>query len=92
MVLAGIHMKGIYQHYKGNFYKVVGIAWDHSDQKKAIVIYNKCTKDGIYTRIKNERTEFFVNQPFFRDLHEFKEIVINKEEVEVERFKFIKNG
>lgn len=36
---------GRYQHYKGNFYEVVDIAW-HSETEEELVVYRKLYGDG----------------------------------------------
>lgn len=91
MIENRVKIGGIYLHYKGNYYKVQTLAWDCNTQdlKKAIVIYNRCEADGIYKRIGNERTGFYVSQPFYRKLEEFQEIVTNNKGEQVPRFKLI---
>lgn len=86
-----IKIGGVYQHYKDNYYRVQTLAWDCNDQdiEKAIVVYNKCDVNGLYVRIGNERTGFYVNQPFYRNLNEFQEIVTNNKGEQVPRFKLI---
>jgi hypothetical protein len=88
----GIAIYGVYQHYKNKgFYKVVGIAYSCENTNNRIVIYNKCDENGIYKRIENERTGYIVAQPFYRELEEFKEVVINDKVELVPRFTFIKH-
>lgn len=94
MIREKVEIGGIYLHYKGNFYKVQTLAWNCNDQdmSKAIVVYNKCEVNGLYKRIGNEKTEFYVNQPFYRSLNEFQEnIIVNNDGVEtlVPRFKLV---
>lgn len=95
MKIEKVKVGGIYLHYKGNYYRVQTLAWDCNTQKieKAIVVYNKCESNGLYKRIGNEKTGFYVNQPFYRNLNEFQEnVIVNEDGVEtmVPRFKLIK--
>lgn len=88
MIKEGIHINAIYQHYKGDYYRVKDIAFHHSDDKD-IVIYNKCDINGIYISIRNN--EVIVEQPFYREIYDFKAEVRHPQTQEfVKRFKFIK--
>jgi hypothetical protein len=41
--------KGIYKHYKGNLYRVVGIA-THSETLEKLVVYEPVEKPGYWVR------------------------------------------
>lgn len=80
----GIIINGIYQHYKGDYYKIVDVAYHHEDGKGlAIVIYYKCDENGIFKSIReldldfssNSNGEKIISQPFWRLLDEFNDIV-----------------
>lgn len=98
MIKEGIHINGIYRHYKGNYYKIEAIAYNHEDQEP-IVIYSKCNQYGIYISIRKEDGSPRINQPFYRNVKEFKQFVNGKRGFwnsilgvrhDMERFKFIK--
>lgn len=83
---------GIYQHYKGDFYKLLLISFDRDDQNKAIVIYNKCDENGVFKSIRNKNKEYeeIIRQPFYADIDVFTEIVPSFNNEYVQRFKLIK--
>ncbi len=62
-----ININGIYKHYKGNCYKVLGIIWNaQTDDRIPWVLYQ-----GLYNH------PFFGNYPIFmRSLEQFLEVVI----------------
>lgn len=43
----------IYQHYKGNYYRTIQIAYDRDSQNKAIISYHRCDENGIFKSIRN---------------------------------------
>jgi hypothetical protein len=98
----GIIINGIYQHYKGDYYLVVDVAYHHEDAEKlAVVIYQKCDENGIFKSIRKPNSiEDTVGQPFWRLVNEFKHkikihdpIANNPTKFNViykERFNFIK--
>lgn len=97
MIKEGIHINGIYQHYKEGFYKIIDIAYHHEDLSKySIVIYHRCDEHGVYKCLKiirNSIDEFIVPQPFYRLVSEFSEdVLINQGNYKtpVKRFKLIK--
>ena len=71
--------KGRYQHFKGKFYNVLGVARDCEDPKKLFVVYQ-----ALY-----DSAEFGKNQIWIRPLDDFlgeKELENGKK---VPRFKFV---
>lgn len=70
--------KGLYKHYKGNLYKILGFGFD-SNTLQEVVIYQ-----GQYIS-----KEFGDNPTWVRPLKEFKETV-NIDGKEVHRFEFVK--
>lgn len=64
---------GRYQHYKGNFYKVIGVA-KHSETQENMVVYKS---------IDN------AHQLWVRSYDEFREIISEKGEPPIRRFKLI---
>jgi hypothetical protein len=51
-VNARVHMKhGIYRHYKGGLYEVVGIATE-SDTEEDVVVYTSVVTGRLFTRRK----------------------------------------
>ncbi len=88
MQKSGITINGIYKHYKGDYYKVIEVAYHNETLKEPLVIYHKCDENGLYKRITTDQIEF-VPQPFYRPLYEFKEKTNLGLNV-VERFKLIK--
>lgn len=103
MIKEGIHINAIYQHYKGGFYKVLDVVYDH-ETAKPYVIYSKCDENGIYKSIRGVDGldgEGIVKQPFSRSVKDFEQIIqgmssLNSSlqsveiDIEVPRFKFIK--
>ena len=69
--------KGRYQHYKGNYYNVLGVA-RHSETLEELVVYQ-----ALY-----ESKDFGKNQLWVRPKDMFLETVTINDE-EVPRFKFI---
>ena len=68
---------GKYQHYKGNFYEVIGLA-HHSETFEPLVVYK-----GLFTSPEYGKNAIWVRpQKMF-----FENVVINGKEVP--RFKFI---
>ncbi len=47
---------GKYQHYKGNFYEVIGIA-KHSETKEELVVYRALNDSSLWARPKSEFLE-----------------------------------
>ena len=45
-------MKGIYKHYKGNFYRVIGMAY-HTETNETLVLYNEVGEGKIWARPLN---------------------------------------
>jgi hypothetical protein len=41
--------KGIYKHYKGNLYRVLGSA-THSETMETLVVYEELKKGGLWVR------------------------------------------
>lgn len=70
---------GRYQHYKGNFYEVIGVA-HHSETLEELVVYR-----ALY-----ESEEFGKNALWVRPLQMFLETVEVKGE-QVPRFRFVEN-
>lgn len=68
---------GKYQHYKGNFYEVIGVA-RHSETLEELVVYK-----ALY-----ESKEFGLNALWVRPKNMFMENVIKKGQ-EIPRFKYI---
>ena len=57
MIKQEVYINAIYQHYKGDYYKVINIAFHHEDQdlKSAVVIYHKCDEHGIFKSIRYKK-------------------------------------
>jgi len=71
---------GKYQHYKGNFYEVIGVA-RHSETDDEVVVYR-----ALY-----DSKEFGKNALWIRPLKMFVEdVIVNGKKVP--RFKFITSG
>ena len=71
---------GTYQHYKGAYYEVIGVA-KHSETLEDLVVY----------RAKYDSEEFGNNALWVRPLSMFKEtIMINGERIN--RFRFVDNS
>ena len=70
---------GKYQHYKGNFYNVIGVA-NHSETLEELVVYQALYKNEIYGE----------NSLWVRPKKMFLENVI-VDGLEVPRFKFVGN-
>jgi hypothetical protein len=81
---------GIYQHYKGNYYRAKEIVFTHEDQTPYIVYY-QCDKDGIFQSIRNKynREIIIAHQPFIRKLEEWNQTIIDPDHTTI-RFKLIK--
>lgn len=62
---------GIYRHYKGGLYKVLGVSFNCDDQKQINVIYQKSDEHGLYISVRNEDGSPATYQPFHRDIKEF---------------------
>jgi len=96
IIKEGIHINGIYQHYKGDYYRVHNVAIHHEEGLfKAVVIYSKCDINGIHISLRYEVNgeEEIIIQPFYRLLIEFIENVECDGECGMilkPRFKFIK--
>lgn len=84
-----ILINGIYQHYKGSYYRVTEICYHHENNHKAVVCYFKCDINGIYQSIRDEKDNIIGNQPFYRELEQFFELV-DIIGIKVQRFKFVK--
>lgn len=79
MIKEGIHINGIYKHYKGSLYKVLDVAFHHEDQdlKFAVVIYSRCDIDGLYKSIR-ERATIELETTNFNEKYESKEIIVKQ--------------
>jgi hypothetical protein len=76
--------QGIYEHFKGSLYKVIGVAYHHETGEE-VVAYYRCNNKGILIDIDG------VNQPFFRNADDFiKEVPDIMTGEMVPRFKFIR--
>lgn len=77
IVKENIVINGIYQHYKGNYYKVLEVAYGSENPLDKVVIYVRCTFDGLYQSIRSSEydgdklVEKIVQQPFFRSVESF---------------------
>lgn len=91
MIIEGIHINGLYQHYKGGYYKVVQVAHFHDNELPAIVVYQKSDKDGLFKSIRLDNGDI-IKQPFYRFVDDFKKEVSSPafQGHTVPRFKFIK--
>lgn len=85
----GLILNGLYQHYKGDYYKLIDIGKLHDSQNIFIVFYHKCDKNGVYISIRPSENEI-IHQPFCTDINRFNEIV-NVSGKLIPRFKFIKS-
>ncbi len=94
IIKEGIHLNSIYQHWKGDYYRVKEVAIHHEEGLfEAIVIYSKCDINGIHIILRYEINgeEEIIMQPFYRLLDEFvTEVRHPKTQEFVKRFKFIK--
>lgn len=95
MIKNEIHLNSIYQHYKGEYVKVLEVAYHyqggilHLDDR--IVIYQKCDENGIYKSIRDENNEVMQPQPSYRFLNEFLATIVDiTGSKSYPRFKFIK--
>jgi hypothetical protein len=79
--------EGVYRHYKGHFYKVIMIVFDH-ETGKPMVVYHRCDIRGIFKSIREGEgeNEVIVGQPFLRDLDDFIAIVTNSQGDKLPRF------
>lgn len=96
MIVEGVHINGIYIHWKGDFYRVQEVAFD-SDTEEAWVIYYRCNKNGLFQSIRElfddsdmGRVEVIVKQPFCRKLSEFVGKAFVTKTHPVARFKLFK--
>ena len=71
---------GIYRHFKGNNYLVLGVARDCEDPNKQLVTYV-----ALY-----DSEEFGQNQLWTRDLEDFESIKEKSDGTKVQRFTLIK--
>jgi hypothetical protein len=91
-----IYTNAIYQHWKGDYYRVTEVAYHHElGDLEGVVIYYKCNVNGIFKSIRglnHKQEEEIVKQPFYRKVKEFMEKVRigGYPNEPVERFKFIK--
>jgi hypothetical protein len=92
MIKEGIHLNSVYQHWKGGYYKVLDVVYNHEDQETKLVIYHKCDINGVYISIRPD--DIIVKQPFYRVLEDFvEEVNVLSDcgaEIKTPRFKFIK--
>jgi len=79
----GIYKNAIYQHYKGDTYRVILIAY-HKDDKEPIVVYEKCTESGVFKSIRYG--DEIIDQPFYQGINEFRSNIQGV----IKRFTFIK--
>lgn len=96
MIVEGIHINGLYSHYKGGTYKVLEVANYHDNELPKVVVYYKCDINGLFKsiRIYNGDDETIIKQPFYRFIEDFQKKIniddpqnINRQDT---RFKFIK--
>lgn len=88
MIVLGIRINGIYQHYKGEFYRVQEVAFHHSEDRD-IVVYHRCDENGVFVSIRNN--DVIVDQPFYREVSDFLvHLHPGTERRSTPRFKFIK--
>lgn len=97
MIKEGIYINGIYQHFKGYYYKVIEIAQDVDGIMPPVVLYHKCDINGVFQSIRStSRTskEIIVFQPFYRFVNNFLDTINIEREDNITkqdtRFKFIK--
>jgi hypothetical protein len=87
---------GIYEHYKGNKYRVLDVAYSHENADWPCVIYHKCDDNGIFQSIRQTKNgkETIIDQPFYRPLidwnNQVKVGIVNDVQQYIPRFKFIK--
>ncbi len=89
----------IYQHYKGDFYKIESVSKLHDSQNVFLINYCKCTKEGIYISIREnvgEPNEVIIHQPFATHETRWQDVVgktpptlENPEGEEIKRFTLI---
>lgn len=97
------HEGGIYEHYKvhdngkgemeHHYYMIDKVAHLHDSIGIYLIIYHRCTKDGIYVSIREplpDGEEKIIHQPFATHETRWNDIVINHKGDEIERFKLIK--
>lgn len=82
-------VNGIYQHFKGSFYRVIGECFHHSTLERQI-LYVRCNELGEMLVIKNANDLEIIPQPFVRSEVEFEDFIQNDLGDKVERFKLIK--
>lgn len=84
MIREGVHINAVYEHYKGNYYKVLDVGFLEKD-KTPMVIYQQCDINGIYKSIRTDEyiqteiglvcREKIIKQPFLRPVKEFLQTV-----------------
>lgn len=76
MIKQGIHINAIYQHYKGDYYKVLDVA-RHHELDDLIVIYHKSDESGIFKSIRTieDGKEVIIHQPFYREYKDFQDVI-----------------
>ena len=84
MIREGVHINAVYQHYKGDYYRVLDIGFLEKDSSP-MVIYQKSDINGIYQSIREyidiqdihglHTEERIVKQPFLRPVKEFLETI-----------------
>lgn len=94
MIVEGIQIGGVYQHYKGNYYKVKDIVYDH-ETNEPFVIYYRCDLQGIFQSIRDKNGNVVVKQPFLRSIKEFSGDILSHDPatqdfIYIERFKLLK--
>lgn len=70
MSVANVLQPGIYRHFKGNLYEVIGVA-EHSETREPVVVYRALYGDfGLWVRPLAMFTEHVVHEG--RDVERFR--------------------
>lgn len=95
----GIKINAIYQHFKGDYYRVIDVARHHEHFDDFMVIYHKCDENGVFKSIREKlpsfsdpEPEYITHQPFYRILSDFVGYVVGgyPGSPAIPRFKFVK--